>query len=315
MLVHSIGGDSANNWPLLSAAATSHADNVATAAPQRRATAAAAANTAATASANAEPAGTNPAGSASRSRTSPVNTRRNTSAREANRRSQPRTVAAGRANTPAMRRAPHPAARAANPAPITAAVSARRANASTGSNTCVRPHPAHTPRRGRTRTRPSADRNHRTRANPHGRNIAEQSGHATPPARSRDSTPPGPASTVSIGASEHHPRPSRTLGQEKTGRAVANTYLLTVSPHTKKGQPARAAQDPAHSKRRRPTPRPHTERRSTLGERRGDAQRWWGVESEFVVAAAQILHEGVPGDDHLRGPIGLQSAHRSAAGA
>ncbi len=35
-----------------------------------------------------------------------------------------------------------------------------------------------------------------------------------------------------------------------------------------------------------------------------------GVESEFVVAAAQVLHEGVPGDDHLRCSI-LQSAHRS----
>jgi hypothetical protein len=42
---------------------------------------------------------------------------------------------------------------------------------------------------------------------------------------------------VSIGASEHHPRPSRTLGQEKTGRAVANTNVLTLSPHTKKGNP------------------------------------------------------------------------------
>jgi hypothetical protein len=36
-----------------------------------------------------------------------------------------------------------------------------------------------------------------------------------------------------------------------------------------------------------------------------------GVDSEFVVAAAQILHEGVAGDHYLRCPIGSQSAHRS----
>ena len=29
------------------------------------------------------------------------------------------------------------------------------------------------------------------------------------------------------------------------------------------------------------------------------------------MAAWQILHEGVPGDDHLGCPIGLESAHRS----
>jgi hypothetical protein len=42
-----------------------------------------------------------------------------------------------------------------------------------------------------------------------------------------------------------------------------------------------------------------------------DSQRWRRVESEFVVAAAQILHEGVPGDNNLGGPIGSESAHRS----
>jgi hypothetical protein len=36
-----------------------------------------------------------------------------------------------------------------------------------------------------------------------------------------------------------------------------------------------------------------------------------GVDSEFVVAAAQILDERVAGDHHLRCPISLQSAHRS----
>jgi hypothetical protein len=34
-----------------------------------------------------------------------------------------------------------------------------------------------------------------------------------------------------------------------------------------------------------------------------------GVDSELVVAAAQILHEGVPGDHHLPCVIGSRSAH------
>jgi hypothetical protein len=42
-----------------------------------------------------------------------------------------------------------------------------------------------------------------------------------------------------------------------------------------------------------------------FGERRGDPQGGAGVDSEFVVPAAQILHEGVPGDHDLRGPISL----------
>jgi hypothetical protein len=48
-----------------------------------------------------------------------------------------------------------------------------------------------------------------------------------------------------------------------------------------------------------------------LGERCGKAGRWRGVESELVVAAPKVLDEGVPRDDHLRGSIGLQPAHRS----
>jgi hypothetical protein len=48
-----------------------------------------------------------------------------------------------------------------------------------------------------------------------------------------------------------------------------------------------------------------------FGERRGDPQRGPGFDSKFVVAAAQILHEGVAVDHHLRGAIGLKPAHRS----
>jgi hypothetical protein len=54
--------------------------------------------------------------------------------------------------------------------------------------------------------------------------------------------------------------------------------------------------------------------RCELGERPGDAQRGTGVDSEFVVAAAQILEEGVPGDHHrLQHPQRRVKNRRAAA--
>jgi hypothetical protein len=54
-----------------------------------------------------------------------------------------------------------------------------------------------------------------------------------------------------------------------------------------------------------------SDRSSELGERDGDALDSWCFDSEFVVAAAQVLHESVTGNDHLRGPIRSEPAHRS----
>ena len=54
-----------------------------------------------------------------------------------------------------------------------------------------------------------------------------------------------------------------------------------------------------------------SDRVGQFAERRGDPQRWAGVDSKVVVAAAQILDEGVPGDHHLCGAIRLESPHRS----
>jgi hypothetical protein len=42
-----------------------------------------------------------------------------------------------------------------------------------------------------------------------------------------------------------------------------------------------------------------------LGERGGDSLGGCCFGGEFVVSAAEVLHEGVPGDDHLCGPIRL----------
>ena len=52
-----------------------------------------------------------------------------------------------------------------------------------------------------------------------------------------------------------------------------------------------------------------SDRQSQLGERRGNAQLRWDVHAEFVMSAAEVLNEGVPGDDHLGCSIGEQPAH------
>jgi hypothetical protein len=43
-----------------------------------------------------------------------------------------------------------------------------------------------------------------------------------------------------------------------------------------------------------------SDRLSKFGERRSDPQPGTDVDCEFVVTAAQILQEGVPGDHNLR---------------
>ena len=47
-----------------------------------------------------------------------------------------------------------------------------------------------------------------------------------------------------------------------------------------------------------------------FGERGRDAAVWSGVETEFVVAAANVLHERVTEDDHPCRVVTFQSAHR-----
>jgi hypothetical protein len=48
-----------------------------------------------------------------------------------------------------------------------------------------------------------------------------------------------------------------------------------------------------------PRPVGGSDRVGEFGERGGDPQGRWCVESEFVVAASEVLHEGVSGDDHV----------------
>ncbi len=43
-------------------------------------------------------------------------------------------------------------------------------------------------------------------------------------------------------------------------------------------------------------------------------EHWRRFDSEFVVAAAQVLDDGMATDDDARGPVGLQAPHRSESG-
>ena len=111
----------------------------------------------------------------------------------ANRRSQPRTVAAARptrVSDPAM---PPPAAASPSAAPITSTTSARRTSTHTGNNTWVAPQPAHRARRGRDRhpTSPSPRSTRRPGMTP--RQPADPHTRAhQPPATNRASTPTRP---------------------------------------------------------------------------------------------------------------------------
>ena len=82
------------------------------------------------------------------------------SARSANRRSQPRTVSACTPNRPAIRRYPSPATLASIAAPITDTSSCRRNNTRSGSSTCVPAHPRQRARRGRNNRSPDRAAQH-----------------------------------------------------------------------------------------------------------------------------------------------------------
>ena len=48
-----------------------------------------------------------------------------------------------------------------------------------------------------------------------------------------------------------------------------------------------------------------------LVERRRDTELRWSIGGEFIVTAADVLDEGMPGDDSPGADVGLEAAHRS----
>lgn len=164
MLTGSTPNPGASNNPPVTDTTNSAGDTSPTDTDQRTEAAAAAATTTATASATGEPARPGSTGSAATAVNTLVNNPRTTPARAPNRASQSRTVEAATPNPAAIGRNPRPAAFNPIAVQITAAASPLRTSKSTGNNTCVRPHPEHLARRGRTRLRRRPSRTTRSRA-------------------------------------------------------------------------------------------------------------------------------------------------------
>jgi Rhodopirellula transposase DDE domain len=255
----------ASKAPMVTAEASSHGDNPDAAGPQRRAAAPAAATTAATASARSDPAGAGSSGSGSSPHANAVNAERSGPARPAARRSQPRTVAAGRPSCSATIRCPCPAAASASACPITPAASARRSRHLTGSSTCVRPHPAHLDRRGRSRHLiPSPARITRGRPCPHRPSLPPHPGQASRPSESCRSTIAVSLPTVSTGASARLSGPPGALPQDSR-EGPPHLDMLTLSPDMKKGNRTRLPSSVLNHADAGPPADAHTERRLTAG--------------------------------------------------
>jgi hypothetical protein len=55
----------------------------------------------------------------------------------------------------------------------------------------------------------------------------------------------------------------------------------------------------------------HSDCSGEFGERVRDAPMGASINPEFVVAAPEVLHEGVTAHDHSRGVIAFEAAHRT----
>lgn len=206
-------------------------------APKRNRIAVVAVATAASASRQAHP---DPSGirtSTPTATATPINQARTASSRDPARRSQPRTVAAGTPRLAPILRCPAPLARVTNAAQISSAAYALRNNTVTGNNTCVTKHDRHRARRGR--SRPPNPSTRRAWAYPQPPSTPSRHvGHPIPPVANRDSTQTESTSTVTIGASKHHSAAPRKPAKTKAGCRVPNQFLVTLTVHTNKINPA-----------------------------------------------------------------------------
>jgi hypothetical protein len=209
----------ANNRPAVSTDAHDHGGR----GPRRSDAARAATPIASTASATPDPAGATGPNIGSKRCAHAINSAAARAATARNRRSQPRTVEAGRPTSSAALPYPPPAAAQRNAAPITATVSTRRANTTSGNNTCVDPHERHRARRGRNATGPDSDRNTRHRANPHRPNTPPHDGHLTTPDAKSLSTSSGSLLTINTMPLRHHPEDPLVIpAKERRGGPYAN---------------------------------------------------------------------------------------------
>jgi hypothetical protein len=198
--------------------------------PRRNDAARAATPIASTASPSTEPAGMTAANMGSNAHAQAVKCAAARTATDRNRRNQPRTVETGRPTATATRRCPTPPAATSNAGPITATVSTRRANTTSGNNTWVTPQSRHRPRRGRSTTPPSTPRRTRRRANAHRTRTPPQPGHPTTPAARSASTRTGSLHTMSTMPPASPGGPPRARPRGKRGGPCANRDIPTLSP-------------------------------------------------------------------------------------
>src|SRR5664279_2026609 len=209
--------------------------------PNCRAAARANAPTSSTTAASGSVVGAGGTNSAPNSAATAASTASTRSATAVIRRSQPRTVEAGRPSRAATRRWPHPPALASRAAPITVTASARRSSTLAGSSTWVRRQPTHTDRRGRSRTRPTSPRTPRAWAHPHGAMRPPQpaTGQPRPPPHSAVSTAERSTPTVITGA----------LPCTKTALPCRSGQAEGPSPTTGTSSPWRRTRPRARTKR------------------------------------------------------------------
>ncbi len=241
------GQPGASSSPPLAADAAAHT-GTSPSCGHRAATAAAAPAIADTAAATgpAAPAGITGSGPVRASST--VKNTRTSSARPANRRSHPRTVAAARPSCPAILRCPSPPAADSSAAPITAAASARRSRHHAGSSTCVPLHWRHRDLRGTTSASGlSAVRTGRSRPFPHPPSTPPHDGHVSSPAASCRSTSSRSPFTVSTTPPRVTQRPSPGFAKRSRGGPHHNRPAHRAAPPPTpatppRGPPARGSQ-------------------------------------------------------------------------
>src|SRR5829696_10205535 len=90
---------------------------------------------------------------------------------------------------------------------------------------------------------------------------------------------------------------------------VAKPKIVSAGGHLSGGQP-RGLLRPRCRGRRRVWRKRWSHRERELGECCREPERWWDVGDEFVVAAAEALHEGMTGGDPRGRPELFQPAHR-----
>src|SRR5665213_1146370 len=180
-------------------------------------------------------------------------------AREANRRSHPRTVEAGRRRARAMRRWPSPRALATSALPIISVPSRRRTKVSSWTSTWVLSHGRQIERRKRRRSVPSTKRTSRSIPCPQGRNPEPQFGQFRRPCTRAASTAASSVPTmITAELRLRQEEPSRDPSKDLARGLLRVQFALTLPP----GCPP--WQDRCRQSRPRPSRRRHAGHQTVL---------------------------------------------------